>query len=113
LRNPGLTLSSSRSDFRSFAVAGVGGGCAGLFVDIAGKGRDRADVLVEIRRVGEGASTRRSARSGGQDHLTIAAFDVGGKQRRRGGRHRLAEDQLALGEVEPDVLLDEGEVAPR
>ena len=59
---------------------------------------------------GKGASLRPVRRQ--QDDLAIAAFHVGGED---GGHalagHGLAEDQIAIGEVDADVFFDEGEIA--
>src|SRR5262249_42712263 len=72
-----------------------------------------AKVLVEIRRMdvtGERAALSPVGRE--QDDLAVAALHV---RRKDSGDpaagHGLAENQMAIGEVEADILLDQREVA--
>ena len=112
LRSTGLHFSSSSGrDLGSLAIAGVVGDLRlELLVDVAGEEQDDgAEVLVEIRRVDErGERAALGAVGREEDDFAIAAFDVGGED---GGDAAagdgLAEDQVAVGEVEADVLLDE------
>ena len=70
-------------------------------------------MLVQVRRTGVARQRRAlAAVRRQQDDFAVAAFDVGREHRRDApARHRLAEDQVPVGEVEADVFLDQREIA--
>jgi hypothetical protein len=70
-------------------------------------------VFIQIRRVDKGGErTAFGAIGWQQDDLAIAPFHLGGEDRRHPAPcHRLAEDEVAVGEIDPDVFLEKSEVA--
>ena len=83
-------------------------------IGLIGKQQDRdLEVLVQIGRAREGRE-RFTLAAGGWQHqrLGVASLDAGDEDGRdRGISHRLAEDDVAVGEVEADVFPRERDVA--